>query len=126
MDQGSFFRICRVGATDLWRIADRPGAVATQGLAATRRKMVEPKYEASMTELLRVEGLSKRFGGLAAVQDVGFSVKHGEILGLIGPNGAGKTTTFNMLVGLIKPTSGQVILEGKEIQHLPTHKIAAL
>jgi ABC-type branched-subunit amino acid transport system ATPase component len=77
-------------------------------------------------ELLRVEGLSKQFGGLAAVRDVSFSVKRGEILGLIGPNGAGKTTTFNMLVGLIKPTAGRVIFEGRDIQNLPTHDIAAL
>jgi len=79
-----------------------------------------------MSELLRVEGLSKRFGGLAAVRDVGFSVRRGEILGLIGPNGAGKTTTFNMLVGLIKPTAGKVIFEGIPIQNLPTHRIARL
>lgn len=79
-----------------------------------------------MSEILRVEGLSKHYGGLAAVKEVCFSVKRGEILGLIGPNGAGKTTTFNMLVGLVRPTSGKAIFEGKEIQNLPAHRIARL
>ncbi len=79
-----------------------------------------------MSELLRVEGLTKVFGGLVAVKDVNFSVKKGEILGLIGPNGAGKTTTFNMLVGLAKPTSGRIVFDGKEVQGLAPHSIAKL
>jgi branched-chain amino acid transport system ATP-binding protein len=79
-----------------------------------------------VSELLRVQGLSKRFGGLAAVRDVSFSVRPGEIVGLIGPNGAGKTTTFNMLVGLTRPSSGTVRLDGREIHALPPHRIAAL
>lgn len=79
-----------------------------------------------MTELLRVEGLTKTYGGLVAVHDVNFSVKKGEILGLIGPNGAGKTTTFNMLVGLTRPSSGRIIFDGHEVQGLPPHQIAKL
>jgi branched-chain amino acid transport system ATP-binding protein len=79
-----------------------------------------------MNEFLRVEKLSRRFGGVSAVRDVNFALSKGEILGLIGPNGAGKTTTFNMLVGLIKPTSGRIIFEGRDIQGNPPHRIAQL
>ena len=58
--------------------------------------------------LLRVRGLSKHFGGLAAVSDVSFEITAGEILGLIGPNGAGKTTVFNLISGTLPPTHGSV------------------
>ena len=61
-----------------------------------------------MTALLSVEGLSKRFGGLVAVNDVSFEVARGEILGILGPNGAGKTTLFNLLTGFIRPDQGRV------------------
>jgi len=64
---------------------------------------------------LRVEGLSKSFGGLKAVHNVGFDVGQGEILGLIGPNGSGKTTTLNLLTGFLKPDSGTIIFQGKNI-----------
>ncbi len=65
--------------------------------------------------MLEVRGLTRVFGGLQAVSDFSFEVYSGEILGLIGPNGAGKTTVFNLIAGFIKPTSGQILLEGKEI-----------
>ena len=65
-----------------------------------------------MTELLSVAGLSKKFGGLEAVADLSFNVGEGEILGIIGPNGAGKTTAVNLISGVIKPTSGRVLLDG--------------
>ncbi|WP_108660510.1 ABC transporter ATP-binding protein [Acuticoccus kandeliae] len=65
--------------------------------------------------VLVVTGLSKRFGGVAAVSDVSFDLKRGEFLALIGPNGAGKTTCFNMLNGYIKPDRGSVRLEGTEL-----------
>jgi len=65
--------------------------------------------------LLQVEGLSKSFGGLKAVHNVGFEVEQGEILGLIGPNGSGKTTTLNLLTGFLKPDSGTVMFKGKNI-----------
>ena len=66
-------------------------------------------------EILRVEGLSKWFGGLQAVKDVSFSMHRGEILGLIGPNGAGKTTAFNMIAGFLKPSAGSVHLAGRDM-----------
>jgi len=76
--------------------------------------------------LLEGEGVSRNFGGLAAVADVDFYVDEGEILGLIGPNGAGKTTLFNLISAALKPTRGTVTYEGKEITKLPPHKICRL
>lgn len=75
--------------------------------------------------ILRVEGLSRYFGGLKAVDDVTFEVQRGEILGLIGPNGAGKTTCFNVISGIYKPTAGKIYLDGERIDGLPAHAIAA-
>src|SRR5437868_8135962 len=65
--------------------------------------------------VLRAEGVSKRFGGLLAVNDVDFTVNEREIVGLIGPNGAGKTTFFNCLTGMVVPTSGRIAYRGTEI-----------
>jgi branched-chain amino acid transport system ATP-binding protein len=65
--------------------------------------------------MLEVTGLTKRFGGFAAVSNVSFRLAEGEILGLIGPNGSGKSTTFNVVAGLYAPTSGSVRLRGEEI-----------
>ena len=62
--------------------------------------------------ILEVRGAAKRFGGVAAVQDVTFEVNSGEILGLIGPNGAGKTTLVNMVTGVASPTRGSIVFEG--------------
>ncbi len=73
--------------------------------------------------LLDVQGLTKHFGGLAAVEGVSFSVEEGEIVGLIGPNGAGKTTTFNLLTGFEAPTSGTVRLRGEPLVGLKPHDI---
>ncbi len=78
-----------------------------------------------MGEVLKVEGVTKRFGGLVAVDNVSFSIKEGEILGLIGPNGAGKTTLFSTIVALHRADSGKIWFQGEEIQHLKTHEIAA-
>ncbi len=74
--------------------------------------------------LFQARSLSKRFGGLAAVRDVGFQIKKGEILGLIGPNGAGKTTIFNLITGFLTPDSGRIEFKGEEITGLgPPHKV---
>ena len=69
--------------------------------------------------MLEVSGLTKRFGGFAAVSNVSFRLAEGEILGLIGPNGSGKSTTFNVVAGLYAPTSGSVRFRGEEIGALP-------
>lgn len=75
-------------------------------------------------EVLAVEGLTKLFGKKRAVQDVGFAMTRGEIVGLLGPNGAGKTTCFYMIVGFISPTSGRIYLDKKNITGLPMYKRA--
>ncbi len=74
--------------------------------------------------LLEVRNLSKRFGGLKAVDQLNFSVAEGAIHGLIGPNGAGKTTTFNLISGFYRPSSGSVLLSGEDISGMPMHRIA--
>jgi branched-chain amino acid transport system ATP-binding protein len=79
-----------------------------------------------MAAILEVERLSRRFGGVAAVDDLSFAVEPGEIRGLIGPNGAGKTTTFNVISGFNPPSSGRVLFEGRDISGLRTSRIAAL
>lgn len=65
--------------------------------------------------MLAVKGLGRRFGGVAAVTDVSFSVERGEVVGLMGPNGAGKTTLFAMLAGAIRPSSGHMYFQGEEV-----------
>src|ERR1700744_3107109 len=78
-----------------------------------------------MTDALIVKGLSKRFGGCRAVQDVSFSVRENETLALIGPNGAGKTTSFHLITGFHRPDSGSVVAYGREIMGLRPHDICA-
>ncbi|MGH6896803.1 MAG: ABC transporter permease subunit [Geminicoccaceae bacterium] len=75
--------------------------------------------------ILEVQGLSKSFGGLKAVQDVGFQVHEGMILGIIGPNGAGKTTLFNLLNGFLKPDAGEVLLDGIDRVGQKPHRLCA-
>ncbi|HEX3141845.1 MAG TPA: ABC transporter ATP-binding protein [Rhizobacter sp.] len=74
--------------------------------------------------LLELHGVSKRFGGLAANQDVSFTVDAGQIVGLIGPNGAGKTTIFNCVAGFYAPSAGRIELDGKTISGLPPEACA--
>src|SRR6202030_2118408 len=76
--------------------------------------------------MLAVEGLSKRFGGFLAVNQVSFEVRQGEILGLIGPNGSGKSTTFNLIAGTLRPSSGSIRFDGEDITSLPAHTICRL
>jgi branched-chain amino acid transport system ATP-binding protein len=76
--------------------------------------------------MLQIEGLTKNFGGLAAVSQVDMSLQKNEIVGLIGPNGAGKTTFFNLVTGYLRPTRGNVTFEGKNITGKSPNKIAAM
>lgn len=75
---------------------------------------------------LRVEKLSMRFGGLTAVDQVDLEVSAGKITAIIGPNGAGKTTLFNVVAGSYEPTSGRVLLDGRDVTGLPPHEAARL
>ena len=110
--------------------AESAGAVKITGLrsAFTRVPDLKPqlarKSEPSMHRLA-VEGLTKDFVGLRAVDDVSFTLEEGDILGLIGPNGSGKTTTINLITGLLKPTAGHVRVNDIDVTSAPAHKIAA-
>jgi ABC-type branched-subunit amino acid transport system ATPase component len=75
---------------------------------------------------LALAGVSKAFGGVHAVDEASFSVESGEVHGLIGPNGAGKTTLLNLVSGLLQPTAGSIELDGRRLDRLPPHRIAAL
>jgi len=70
--------------------------------------------------MLSINNLSKKFGGIIALNNLSFSVEIGEILGVIGPNGSGKTTLINIISGIYKPSSGKIFFEKKDIQHLKT------
>lgn len=76
--------------------------------------------------LLILENITKRFGGLVAVDQVSLEIKHGEFIGIVGPNGSGKTTLFNVINGVFFPEEGNVIFEGKDITTLPPYKRAPL
>jgi branched-chain amino acid transport system ATP-binding protein len=76
--------------------------------------------------ILDVQGATKRYGGVMAVQDISFVVQPGEILGLIGPNGAGKTTLVNLITGVAKLTRGSVIFDGRSLAGLRPHQIGRL
>lgn len=83
-----------------------------------------PREGGAGAELLRVERLSRHFGGFAAVAELSFHVEEGEVLGLVGPNGAGKTTTFNVVTGFLKPTTGRVYFRGEDVTGMPPHALA--
>lgn len=72
--------------------------------------------------VLEVEAVGKSFGGLQAVADVSFRVRRGDIYGVIGPNGAGKSTLFNLIAGVIRPTTGRISFMGRDVTNLPAYK----
>ena len=76
--------------------------------------------------ILSVRGLTKRFGGLTAVNNVDFDLPAGELHAIIGPNGAGKTTFFNLVSGFLSPNAGRVVFDGQDITGMPTHRISQL
>jgi branched-chain amino acid transport system ATP-binding protein len=85
---------------------------------------VEAARDGAAASLLRTEGLTIRFGGLVALNNVNFAVAPGEIRAVIGPNGAGKSTFFNCLTGVLRPTSGRILLNGDDITGLPPNRIS--
>jgi branched-chain amino acid transport system ATP-binding protein len=94
-------------------------AAASPAAETTAKDTAEPA-------LLEIDGITKTFGGLAAVQDVSFNVRQGEIVSMIGPNGAGKTTAFNCVTGLYPLTDGRVRYQGAIISGLPPNRITGL
>ncbi|RMG60501.1 MAG: ABC transporter ATP-binding protein [Deltaproteobacteria bacterium] len=76
--------------------------------------------------MLKVEGVTKSFGGLTVLRDLTFAVKEGEIVGIIGPNGAGKTTLFNIITGFLRPNEGRVVFRGRRIDGLRPNRIVKL
>ena len=75
--------------------------------------------------LLAVDRLSKSFGGVRAVSDVGFTVAEGELIGVMGPNGSGKTTLFNLITGALAPDAGSIRLHGRDITGWAPHRVCA-
>jgi ABC-type branched-subunit amino acid transport system ATPase component/branched-subunit amino acid ABC-type transport system permease component len=112
----------------------RGGLVPTLMRRLPRRHAPAPKAERRLParqrpksgELLQVQNVTKRFGGLVAVNEVSLTLNAGEILAVIGPNGAGKSTLFNLISGALKPTSGSIRLLGETISRLPAMAIARL
>ncbi|PAT42771.1 ABC transporter ATP-binding protein [Vandammella animalimorsus] len=90
----------------------------------TTAASASPARPAIGQPLLVAKGLSKRFGGLQALDDVGFTIRQGEIFGLIGPNGAGKTTLFNVMTALYVPEAGSCLFQGVDLTRLKPHQIA--
>ena len=76
-----------------------------------------------MAALLSVENVTRRFGGVVALDSVSFDVPAGEIVGLIGPNGAGKTTAFNVITRLYRPDEGRVVFDGDDLLRTPVHRV---
>ena len=85
-----------------------------------------PVARVSMTVLLKVQNLSKHFGGVAALKDCSLALGKGDVTGLIGPNGAGKTTLLNIISGLVKPDTGSVHFDGQDVTGQPMHRVASL
>ena len=77
-------------------------------------------------EILRIDNITKTFGGLTALKDLSMSVDEGETLVVIGPNGAGKTTLFNTICGIYKPVRGNIVFNGESLVGLKPHSVAAL
>src|SRR5690606_37205234 len=103
--------------------------------ATERRRMAAPPLAPVLPRrqrpdkgslVLEVDAIRKEFGGLVAVNDISFSLKAGEIMGLIGPNGAGKSTTFNLITGVLPATRGKVRFLGERLDVLPSREIARL
>jgi branched-chain amino acid transport system permease protein len=108
-----------------WKLRDLRAARPTEAPAATPVELPDAPRQSGAT-ILEVRGLSKNFGGVAAVQDVGFDVAEGEILGIIGPNGAGKTTLFNMLNGIVPPSAGSIRYRGAALAGLRPSQVCRL
>ena len=95
-------------------------------IAEQARSTDQANGQSGTVPVLELRGLSKSFGGLQAVRDVTFKIMPGDRKAIIGPNGAGKTTLFNLITGIFPATSGQVLLFGRDVTNLPSHRRTAL
>lgn len=93
---------------------------------AKSSKSATAELDQPATPLLRVEGLTKSYGGRTVVHRVSFSVGRGEVIGLLGKNGAGKTTTFRMTIGMVTPDEGRIHFDSQEVTQLPMYRRARL
>jgi ABC-type branched-subunit amino acid transport system ATPase component/ABC-type branched-subunit amino acid transport system permease subunit len=120
----TFFPKGIVGSVRAWRRGR--GRVVVPGLASQAVVPEDGRSPARRTgaTILETRGLTRMFGGLVAVGGVDFTVREGEIRAVIGPNGAGKTTFFNLVTGVVPPTSGQIRFRGEDITGLPAHRIS--
>src|ERR1700712_3329753 len=109
-----------MGSLGPWRRAGHGARAPATRPHGPQRRSPEPP------PMLEVLGLTKRFGGLAAVKDVSTRFEPGKITAVIGPNGAGKTTFFNLCAGRHHPTSGKILLDGVELSRLRPDQVAAL
>jgi ABC-type branched-subunit amino acid transport system ATPase component/ABC-type branched-subunit amino acid transport system permease subunit len=123
--EGVFWKVRDLIGGRRMRWAEEPPVevAATAELAPAAGSMTPVQHRVTDEVILEVKGLSKRFGGLKAVQDVSFVVRKGQILGIIGPNGAGKTTLFNLLNGFLRPDAGAVLLDGQDRVGQKPHKL---
>jgi branched-chain amino acid transport system ATP-binding protein len=112
-----------MAATSPRRAAPRSSSPHAEPSAARYAGPEQRFMIAAGVPLLTVEHLTRRFGGIVALDDVSFDVEEGQIVGLIGPNGAGKTTAFNVISRLYKPTSGSVSFSGRDILRVPPHRV---
>jgi branched-chain amino acid transport system permease protein len=117
--------VLKYAPNGIWAFVDRHLPRATrqvdwQGAASLPQR----EKPAAGEVVLQATNIRKEFGGLIAVNDINFSVEAGQIVGLIGPNGAGKSTTFNLITGVLAPTSGRVAYRGEDITALPSREIA--
>jgi branched-chain amino acid transport system permease protein len=112
----------------LWPVLTRfvPVRGARRTIAAHAPPLARQPMPAAGEQLLQARGVTKRFGGLVAVNDMSLAVHAGEIVALIGPNGAGKSTMFNLMSGVLDPTSGEVTLRGKPVAGHSAREVAAL
>ena len=116
--EGLFPAVHRVSALSL----EQQAALPSRG-AAVRLSWAQGATPVEPRPLLEIEGLTKRFGGVAAADGIRVVVGRGDLMSVIGPNGSGKTTLFNLITGLIRADSGTIRLEGENINGLPSHEI---
>jgi branched-chain amino acid transport system ATP-binding protein len=110
----------------MMEVPGQPNSAATPAQPTFRETPAQANGGAPADILLHVEGLTKSFGGLMAVDSVDLDVRRGQIFSIIGPNGAGKTTVFNLVTGIYKPTAGEMIFDGRPISGLKPDRVLRL